>query len=416
MRSRSRVLHLGVLLVLALLDPGVATGQPLTLQEVQQQALLHHPLVIAARKTWEAAQARQRGARLPPDPQLSLQYEGLSRIQDLDQYGERNLELSQVLEFPGKPRFRGRLAEYQAQLAGLEYEALRLEISAAASAACGQLWAARDILAQAGDSQRLAEDFLDKTQRRVAAGDVSPLEALRAEVEAGRATAESATAANQVQLARAKLNALLGQTPDIPIEVSGGLEYLPLNAELPPLQQRALEQRADLRAAAIRAEAARAGQSLARAELLPDLELSAGRQHTRQEGQFWRTGLTLALPLWSIPGQRGALAGARAEAAAAEALQAGQKNQALLEVQEAYLGVRTAEVRLLLYRDRVLPGAEEAYRLARRRYDEGTSSYLEALDAGRALAEARLTLVQALLDHHLALTVLTQAVGGDPTE
>lgn len=416
MRSRSRVLHPRVLLVLALLDPSAVRGQALTLEEVQQQTLLHHPQVIAAQKTWEAAQAQRSGVRLPPDPQLSLEYEGLPGILDLGQYGERNLELSQVLEYPGKPRFRGRLAEYQAQLAGLDYEFLRLEISAEASAACGRLWAARDLLAQASESQRLAEDFRDKTQRRVAAGDASPLEALRAEVEAGRAVAESAVAANQVQLALAILNTLLGRTPEAALEVSGELEYLPLKAELHTLQQRALEQRADLRAAAIRAESARAGQGLARAGLLPDLELSAGRQHIRQEGPFWRAGFALALPLWSTTGQRGALASARAETAGAEALQTGRKNQALLEIQEAYLGVRTAEIRLLLYRDRVLPGAEEGYQIARRRYDEGTSSYLEVLDAGRALAEARLTLVQALLDHHLAFTMLTRAVGGNLTE
>ncbi len=414
MYPRSRALRSGVLLVLALLGPGAATGQPLTIEEIQQQALLHHPQVIAAQKTWEAAQARRSGVRLPPDPQLSLEYEGLTGIQD--PYGERNLELSQVLEYPGKPRLRGRLAEYQAQLAGLDYESLRLEISAEASAACGRLWAARDLQAQAGERQRLAEDFRDKTQRRVAAGDASPLEALRAEVEAGRAAAESAVAVNQVQLTLAILNTLLGREPEAVLEVSGKLEYLPLKAALHTLQQRALEQRADLRAAAVRAETARAGQDLARTGRWPDLALSAGRQHLQQEGPFWRAGFALTLPVWSTTGRRGALASARAETAGTEALHTGRKDQALLEVQEAYLGVRTAEVRLLLYRDRVLPGAEEGYQVARRRYDEGTSSYLEVLDAGRALAEARLALVQALLDHHLALTQLTRAVGGNLTE
>lgn len=413
MYPRLRALRPGVLLVL-LLGPGMATGQPLSLPEVEEQALLHHPQLTAARETWEAARARMRGARLPPDPQLSLEYEGLTGLQA--PYGERNLELSQVLEFPGIPRLRGRLAGYQAQLAEADYEALRLEIGTAARAACGQLWAARDLLAQADENLRLAEEFRDKTQKRVAVGDLSPLEALRAEVEAGRAAAEQATAANQLQLARARLNALLGRSPDVPVEVSGGLEYQPLHLELPLLQKRALDQRPDLRAAALRAQAARAGEGLSRAAWVPDLELSAGRQHLRQEGRYWRTGLALSLPLWSIPGQRGALAGARAETAAAEALQAGGHTQALLEVQEAYLEVRTAELRLLLYRDRVLPGAEEGYRLARRRYDEGASSYLEVLDAGHALAEARLALVQALLDHHLALALLTRATGGNLSE
>ena len=414
MRPRPRAFRPGLFLLFALLCASAASGQPLTLPEAQQQALLHHPQVIAAHKIWEVAQAQMRGTRWPPDPQISLEYEGLTGIQD--PYGERNLELSQVLEFPGKPRLRGRLARYQAQLAEADYEALRLEISTAASAACGRLWAAGDLLAQAGENLRLAEDFRDKTQKRVAAGDVTPLEALRAEVEAGRAAAEQATAANQLQLARAKLNALLGRAPAAPTEVSGGLEYRPLHTELPLLQDQALEQRPDLRAAALRTQTARAGEGLSRSGWVPDLEVSAGRQHVRQEGRYWRTGLALTLPLWSIPGQRGALAGARAEAAAAEAIQVGSRTQVLLEVEEAYLEVCTAEARLLLYRDRVLPRAEEGYHLARRSYDEGASGYLETLDAGRALAEARLALVQTLLDHHLALARLSQAVGGHLNE
>ena len=174
----------------------------------------------------------------------------------------------------------------------------------------------------------------------------------------------------------------------------------------------AIDRRPDLQGAKATLEGAKAERALTTSALLPDLSFQVFRQSVRGEGNFWKAGFGFTVPLWAFGRQRGEIAGAGASIARAEAERAGAKNRALLEVEEAYLNVRTSERRVLLYRDRVLPGAEETYRVVRRRYDEGKSNYLEVIDAGRTLAETRVASVEALLDYHAAVADLTKAVGG----
>lgn len=153
-------------------------------------------------------------------------------------------------------------------------------------------------------------------------------------------------------------------------------------------------------------------QRLATYALLPDLNLGMASQQIRGEGDFWKAGLSLSVPLWAWGKQRGEIAGARTEVARARAEQVALRNQVLLEVQQAHLEVETAQQQVMLYRERVLPNAEEAYRYVRRRYDEGGAGYLEVIDAGRTLAETHTTWVEVLLGYHEAMTELKRAVGG----
>ena len=178
------------------------------------------------------------------------------------------------------------------------------------------------------------------------------------------------------------------------------------------LQQQALAHRPDLQGCVARLEGAQATQRLATYALFPDLNLGLASQKIRGEGDFWKAGLSLSVPLWAWGKQRGEISGARAEVARARAEQGTARNQILLEVQQAHLEVETAQQQVRYYRERVLPNAEEAYRYVRRRYDEGGASYLEVIDAGRTLAETRTAWVEVLLGYHEAMAELKRAAGG----
>lgn len=407
---------LALLVVVGVFLPSYAQGQTETQRMTQEQALSwaleHNPRVIAAKKAWDAVRARIWPARMLPDPEIIFEYEELPGALRLSRAGNRFIGFGQTLEFPTKPFLRGRVADREAQTARMDYESTRIEVAAEVTRACGRVWASQRILRYAQENYKLADEFREKTKVRVEAGDVSSVEALRAEVEAGRAEAEVTAAENRVTLAKAALNALLNRDLSAPVEVVGELAYTPTGADLQILRLTALSQRPDLREAQAAIEGARAGRGLAASALLPDLSFWMSRQTVRGTGDFYKAGFGFTVPLWALGRQRGEIAGAGAEVAHAEAEQAEARNRALLEVEEACLKVRTSEKRALLYRDRALPGAEETYRVVRRRYDEGRSNYLEVIDAGRTLAETRVAFVEALLDYHTAVADLTRAVGG----
>jgi cobalt-zinc-cadmium efflux system outer membrane protein len=405
-------LSLGAGLLLALLSATRLLAQPLTQEEAIQRALERNPQVTAAHKAWDAARARLWPARMLPDPELSFEYETLPEALSLDRFGERSIGVTQTLEFPAKPHLRGRVVAQEAQVAWLEYETVRTEVAAEAARAFGQVWAGQRRLGYAEESVRLATEFRDRTQVRVEAGDASRAELLRTEVEAGRAEVEKAAAQQQLGQARAALNALLNQDISTPMELNDSLNYTPMELDLQGLQQEALARRPDLQGFRARLEGAQAAQRLATYALFPDLNLGLASQKIRGEGDYWKAGLGLSVPLWAWGKQRGEIAGARAEVARATAEQVAARNQVLLEVRQAHLEVETAQQQVLLYRDRMLPSAEEAYRYVRRRYDEGGASYLEVIDAGRTLTEARTASVEVLLGYHEAMVELKRAVGG----
>ncbi|MSR82267.1 MAG: TolC family protein [Candidatus Latescibacteria bacterium] len=388
-------------------------AQPLTQAQLIQLALEHNPRIRAAQKTWEAARARIWPARMLPDPELSFEYEALPEAPSLSRFGERSIGVAQTLEFPARPYLRGQIAAQEAQVAELEYEAVRTEVAAEVAQACGRLWAGQRRLGYAEESLRLATEFRDRTLVRVDAGDAARAELLRAVVEAGRAEVGKATAQQQLRQARAVLNTLLNQDLSIPIELSENLNYTPVAFDLQDLQQQALVHRPDLQGFRAHLKGTVGTQRLATYALVPDLNLGMASQKIRGEGDFWKAGLSLRVPLWAWGKQRGEIASARAGVARAQAEELAARNQVLLEVLGAFLKVEITQHQLQLYRDRVLPSAEEAYRYVRRRYDEGGASYLEVIDAGRTLAEVRTAWVEIQLDYHIGITDLTKAIGGN---
>ncbi|MBI2505697.1 MAG: TolC family protein [Candidatus Latescibacteria bacterium] len=403
---------LGIGLLLSFASVDYLAAEPLSQDQVIQLALDHNPRITAAQQAWEAARARIWPARMLPDPELSFEYETLPEALRLNRFGERSIGVTQTLEFPAKPYLRGRVAQREAQATWREYETIRIEVTAEVAQAYARLWAGQRRLEYAEESLRLAADFRDRTRVRVEAGDASRAEALRAEVEAGRAEVEKAAAQQQLGQARAGLNTLLNQDLSTPMELSDDLHYTPMDLDLQDLQQQALAHRPDLQGFRARLEGAQVAQRLAAYALLPDLNLGVASQKIRGEGDFWKAGLSLSVPLWAWGRQRPEIAGARATVARAQAEQITWRNQVLLEVQQAHLAVETAQQQVQLYRSRMLPSAEEAYRFVRRRYDEGGTSYLEVIDAGRTLTETRRAWVEVLLGYHEAMAELKRAVGG----
>ena len=388
-------------------------AEPLSQAQVVQRVLENNPRIRAAQQAWEAARARIWPARLLPDPELTFDYEALPEALSLGDYGERSIGVTQTLEFPARPYLRGRVAAQEARAAWLQYQAIRTAVAAEVARAFGQVWVGQRRLGYAEESLRLATEFRDRTQVRVEAGDASRAELLRTEVEAGRAEVEKAATLQQLRQARAVLNTLLNQDLATPVELSDDLNSTTVETDRQELQQQALAHRHDLQGFHARLEGAQAVQRLATYALLPDLNLGLASQKIRGAGDYWKAGLSLKVPLWAWGKQRAEIAGARAGVLRAQAEQLAARNQVLLEVQGAFLRVEVFQQQLRCYRDQVLPSAEEAYRIVRRRYDEGGASYLEVIDAGRTLGEVRIAWANIQLDCHIAITELTQAIGGN---
>lgn len=395
----------------------LAYAQPLTLTRAAAVllALDRNLEVIAAEKAWDASRAFVTQTRAIPDPELELEYEGISELTSTGDFGERSFGFTQTIESPVAWWRRCRAAAQAAESTRLAvYEDTKLDVATRAKLAYDQvlLRAWRQGLIE--QELELARDFLEKARQRFQAGDVPQLEVLRAEVEEGRILNRLAEAGGALAAARAELNTLLARPGRTSLLLSGTLDYQPVGVGVDTLESLALARRPDYLGARWRAKSRKSTLDSGRAALFPEIELGIFRQNVREEekADLWRLQVSVSVPLWGAARQRGALTAASAVLARAVAEEENLRNYVLLQVDTAYLAVESTNRQVRLYRDRILPEAERSFRVADRSYTEGKANYLELLEARKTLIEVREELAAALYDHRAATYQLERATGG----
>jgi len=266
----------------------------------------------------------------------------------------------------------------------------------------------QETLFSRAEALRIARD-------RAEAGYTSELELRQAEAEY-EATAQLIPQA-ELQVTRQE-NALSLLAGDVPRAIERGatlpeLRQPPIPAGLP---SDLLRRRPDIAQAEFTLASSDATLAAARAQFLPQVRLtgSAGAVLSSALGDpvaLWSVGGSLLAPLFS-----GGRLEAQADTAAARRDQAAFAYRrtvltAFREVEDnlaAGQRLREQRARLEAQRDAVA----EALRHATNRYQAGYSSYLEQLDAQRALLNVELSLVQVESDQLNALVATYQAMGG----
>jgi multidrug efflux system outer membrane protein len=293
-------------------------------------------------------------------------------------------------------------------------------LSVAAATASGYI-ALRGLdrrLAISRDTARSRGDALDLFRKRFAGGVVSQLEVSQVQSQYEIALAAVPTLESQVAQQENALSALLGRNPG-PIDRGNSIDQLapiPIPAGLP---SELLERRPDIRQAEQQLIAANAQIGAAKALYFPSISLTGlfGSTSTSLSNLFsgptrtWSYAATLAAPIFNAGQITGQVR--QAEALQQQALFTysrtvqsafGDVENALVEAQ------KTAEARDLLRR--TVSSLSEYARLARLRYDNGYTSYLEVLDAERSLFEAQLTYTSSQDAALAAQIAIYKAMGG----
>jgi NodT family efflux transporter outer membrane factor (OMF) lipoprotein len=334
--------------------------------------------------------------------------------------GQVTLNFNWELDFWGKNRKAVAAATSDARASQADLAEARLVLSTAIASAYAdldRLWAERDV-AERNVQSRL--ETLDLVQRRVANGVDTQGEL--AEARAGPATTRADLAAidEQIVLTKDQLAALLGQGPD-----RGAAIVRPASATLkafglpPSLAAELVGRRPDLTAARWRAEAQSSRVGVAKAQFYPNINLAAfiGYQSLGLSQLFasgsgiGQVGPAVTLPIFEGGRLRANLRGARADYEAAVASYDQTLTEALKEVADAAASERALGPRLSQSAE-ALAANEQAYRIARLRYEGGLANYQSVLLAEDAVLLSRRAVVD-LQARAFSLDVqLVRALGG----
>jgi multidrug efflux system outer membrane protein len=271
------------------------------------------------------------------------------------------------------------------------------------------------IAQQTVDTRRAS---LDLFRQRRAKGDMSQLEFSQAEAEYWLAVSQVPFFEKKVVFIENAINFLLGRNPG-PVPRGVPLDSLAAPTVPVGVPSSLLQRRPDVRFAEENLRAADARVGVARARYFPSISLSGlfGSASNELSSLFkadaatWDVGGDVLQPIFHWGEIRGEVKGAE-----------GQQKQTLYAyVQAVHNAFREAENALT---DRTRTGEQveaegkrvEALltytRLARMRYTEGATSYLEVLDAERALFSTQLDYAQTRSDLYKSVVTIHQALAG----
>ncbi len=382
----------------------------MTLAEALTRAGERNLALIAAGFEVRAADGLIERAGQRPNPTLAVEAEnfaGTGALQGIQRL-ETTVQASQAFERGAKRERRVELARRERDVAAGEAGVRRAELLAKTAHAFVDAVAAQARLELAAEPLRLAEEVFANTERRVAAGEASPVDAARARALVATAQLELARARADWNATRARLAATWsGVASDVP-RVAG---VLPVPGALP--SEAAWRARLDGHPRLGQQRAVVAGRKaaveLTQSEATQDIVVGGGVRFLREGSDAgFVAGVSVPLPVRHR--NRGSIRAARETLAGAE--QAVRALEVELEstFSAAWEELQAAQATALAWRRDVLPALEEAQRVTKEAHAQGDGPLSEVLEAQRALSSARRELLladAAFASAHVRLEALT---------
>ncbi|MFH1862625.1 MAG: TolC family protein [bacterium] len=368
----------------------------LSIRQAVSLAREFHPNMKSAAAALSASRGEFWTAISPPPPTVGVEYEGVPKGLNPDRYAERRMGINQELEFPLKYLWRGTRARSEINRARAESRAILLDIEMAVRLEYVETWATAERVRLLEESAILAETYAQQSKRREELGEIAPLEARRAQVEALQVRRELERERRNHQAAVARLTRLTGRdlkdvilvapmasaiidTLAIPVEVAleGNPELIGLEAELRSVKN---------------------SLTLASLSWLPDLEVGYFQQRIPAESDpdFWGLEVGFSLPVWFWLGGRGDIQTVKAQKRTATAAMQTRRLEIFSEWDTQRQEYISGLEQVRIFNDEILPLARESYDLARRSFDLGEANYLEVLDAQRSLLQTQLVHLESL--------------------
>lgn len=434
---------LALLLGVLVLGWASVWAEPLDLTRAKKIALERNPQLRAAQAQIEAAQAGVRVARSRFFPRIDLREvyqrsdspvyvfssklaQQYFRAEDfqLDRLNYPSprtdlvteLSVTQPIFNRGREIVGYRKARLREEMAHLLREGLKQRILFETERAYLELLLARkrtEVVKAALDTARAN---LQTVKSRVEAGTALRSDLLQAEVYVAALEREFLAVKNQVEVARSRLNVVLGmplETVWEPKEVSFPSDFA--LAPLPEWQEKALKYRPDLLLEETKLKLAGEEVRGAKFNFWPAVNLRGVYEYHSNgvggvSGDAFTVWAQFDFNLFNGFGDRARLAQARAQETAQAEEVRHYRRRIKHEVEKAYLEVLTARKQVQVTKAAVAQ-AEEGLRLVEKRYREGLTIIVELLDAQTALKRARLNYLDALYAFRLAFSELLFRTG-----
>ena len=407
-------------LVIAAFDPASlrAADAPLTVSQLVEIAIEANPQVRSARYRYDAAAHSIKQTVAPNDPVFT--YTNSDSVKSpVGRAALREFNVSESFQFPGKALHQRDQAVRSAEIAHLMLMATMRDVRAATETAYFQLVLDSSLAAVNDENVRNLDTVVRVAETAYSGSKVAQTDVISSEFDLA--------AARQLQrqyiIAQANdettLNLLLNRPVGSPLSVDRTLRVEALNARLDALIDRAYAMRQEILEAALAERNMNTALYLAKMEYLPDFTMAvqyddylvpsfAPKPNQKRD---WSAVVGFNMPIFFWLKQDEDVARAKAN------LQAARSDLSLIRIQTAAavaILFRTAQFAYestILYRDSLIPLAQQNFRVALTAYQSGKIDFVTLSLVLQREYAARVSYLQAVNQFLAGEVSLEQAIG-----
>jgi outer membrane protein TolC len=300
------------------------------------------------------------------------------------------------------------------EVASSELESVRQEVSVEVRKACADLKRNADEMKLHDRQTALLKEALAAVLAQYTTGRVPQADVLRAQMALTRMNEHLVELEEERDNARAQLNALLGRRPEDQVEIAGDYVSATALPSMEELERTAIENRPEL--AALHKIVARSHDQELAARLngKPDFTVGLGYM-LMPTGSASRSAymaeLTMNLPSLNRRRHDGESKQADAATAVSQADLEAQTNAVFLQIRQAQIEIVSAQKRVKLYRDTLLPQAEAAFKASAAAYGNNRAEFSTLVDSQNLLLDIQTAYYKASSAADAGIAELERAIG-----
>ncbi len=396
-------------------------------------ALENNPDIKTAEETARSKVERIRQVTALPDPFLNTKtLPEPVRTAEGDNFFI--LGVSQKLPIPQKLDRAGRVAFEDTRVALKQLEAVRLRVIADVKRTYYQLYVVDRSIDVTQANQDLLRGLIAVARSQVAAGRRSQDDVLRAQVELSNLEAELITLRQLRVTFAARLNEILDRQPQTTIDTPDEFGIRNVELAVDELMEKAVEVNPDLQRIKHQIDRDRESLELAKLAYWPDFSLgfewikmesrnafrpprnpNTGKRPTvsrmsEDASDNWAITFGFSLPIW-YDKIKGGIEEATRRLSASRAQYRSTANRVEFAVEDALERVRSQQDLARLFRDTIIPQAQQTYQVSQASYMAGTNDFLYVIDNWRKWLVFTIQYYRSMGELERSVADLEQAIG-----
>lgn len=387
------------------------------LDELINETIENNPQLKAARSQTEAQKTKIDQATAWEDPQVGISFYQ-TPVQSFPNPVKDGMEtdyyIQQMFPFPGKLSNMGKSAENNAAMFEQQYYELEKSIVKDLKSTYYELYFVQQKIGINKENQNLLKQLSEITAKQYEVGMGKQTDMLRAQTELSTLINDGINLEKEKRNVETMLNTILNRHPDSTFNEITSIEDSIPSWNYDQLSNLAFENRPDIKAMNYNIRMNEAELNKSKLEYYPDLMVQLMYKNmTGTTKDFWSTmiGVNIPIAFWSRDKYSGKIEENEINISSAQDQLNAVKNMAASQVQNAIVQIESNKNLINLYKNTVIPQAQQTLQSTLNEYQTGKTEFLMIIDAYKMVLMAKQDYYMAQMNYMQSQAQLEQAVG-----